>query len=36
MRLPRTGFTLTLIIVGALASLVAVGDPQHARLAPFV
>ena len=36
MLLPLMGFALALIIVGALASLVAVGDPRHARLAPFV
>ncbi|MFL6228513.1 MAG: hypothetical protein ACJ741_07010 [Pyrinomonadaceae bacterium] len=36
MLLPMLGFTLALIILGALATLVAVGDPLHARLAPFV
>jgi hypothetical protein len=36
MLLPLAGFTLTLIIVGALAILVATGDPRHARLAPFI
>jgi hypothetical protein len=36
MLLPLMGFTFTLIIVGALAVLVATGDPRHARLAPFI
>ena len=36
MLLSLMGFTFTLIIVGALAILVATGDPQHARLAPFI
>jgi hypothetical protein len=35
MLLPLLGLTLTLIIVGALASLVATADPRHARLAAF-
>jgi hypothetical protein len=36
MLLPLMGFTFLLIIVGALASLVAFGDPQRARLAPLI
>ena len=36
MLLPMFGFILALIVVGSLASLVAVGDPQHARLAPYI
>lgn len=36
MLIPMFGFVLTLIVVGGLASLVAVGDPRYARLAPFV
>jgi len=36
MLLPMFGFVMTLIVVGGLASLVAVGDPYHSRLAPFI
>ena len=36
MMLPMIGFLFALIIVGASASLVAVGDPYRARLAAFV
>ncbi len=36
MLLPMFGFLLALIVVGGLASLVAVGDPRHARWAPFI
>jgi hypothetical protein len=36
MLMPLMGFTFTLIIVGALATLIATGDPRHARLAPFI
>ncbi|MCA1566863.1 MAG: hypothetical protein LC803_14705 [Acidobacteria bacterium] len=36
MLMPLMGFTFMLIIVGALASLVAIGDPQYARRAPFI
>ncbi len=36
MLLPMFGFILTLLVVGGLASLVAVGDPHHARLAPYI
>jgi hypothetical protein len=33
---PMIGFLFALLIVGALASLVAVNDPDHARLTPFI
>ena len=36
MLLPMFGFLFVLIVVGGLASLVAIGDPRHARLAPFI
>jgi hypothetical protein len=36
MLLPMFGFLFAVITVGGLASLVAVGDPQHARLAPYL
>ena len=36
MLLPMFGLILALIVVGGLASLVAVGDPYHARFAPYV
>ncbi len=36
MLLQMFGFILTLLVVGGLASLVAVGDPRHARLAPYI
>jgi hypothetical protein len=36
MLLPMFGFILALLIVGGLASLVAFGDPHHARLALYV
>ena len=36
MLLPMFGFILALIVAGGLASLVAVGDPHHARLAPYI
>jgi hypothetical protein len=36
MMLPMIGFLFALIIVGALASLIAIADPQHARLASHV
>jgi hypothetical protein len=35
MLLPMMGLLLVLIVVGALASLVAIADPKHARLAPY-
>jgi len=36
MLLTMFGFVMTLIVVCGLVSLVAVGDPLHARLAPFI
>ena len=30
------GLTLVSIVVGTLASLVAIADPRHARFAPFI
>lgn len=36
MLLPMFGLIFVLIVVGALASLVAIADPRHARLAPFL
>ena len=36
MILPMMGFLFTLIVVGGLATLVAVGDPKHANIAPFL
>ena len=36
MFLPMFGLLLVLIVIGGLASLVAVGDPIHARLAPYI
>lgn len=36
MLMPMFGFVMALIVVGGLASLVAVGDPRYARPAPFV
>lgn len=36
MLLPMFGFILALIVTGGLASLVAVGDPRHARRALFI
>lgn len=36
MLLPMFGLILVLIVVGALASLVAIADPRHARRAPFL
>src|SRR4051812_48840399 len=36
MLLPMFGFILGLIVVGGLATLVAVGDSHHARLAPYI
>jgi hypothetical protein len=36
MLLPMFGFLLTLLGVGALGTLVAKGDPQHARTAPYI
>ena len=36
MVMPMLGFLTFLIIVGGLATLVAVGDPRHARIAPYL
>ncbi len=36
MLLPMFGLLSVLIVVGGLACLVAVGDPNHARLAPYI
>ena len=36
MLMPMFGLVLALIVTGALASLVAIADPRHARLAPFL
>jgi hypothetical protein len=36
MILPMFGLIATLLVVGGLATLVAVGDPKNARLAPYV
>ena len=36
MLLPMFGFILTLLVAGGLASLVAIGDPDHTRLATYV
>ena len=30
------GFIATLLVVGCLGSLVAIGDPQNARIAPYI
>src|SRR5688572_23391791 len=34
--MPMFGLILVLIVIGGLGSLVAYGDPTHARLAPFI
>ena len=36
MILPMFGLLMFLIVVGGLATLVAVGDPHHARFAPYL
>jgi len=36
MLMPMFGFVFALLVVGGLGTLVAVGDPQNARLAPYV
>ena len=36
MLLPMFGFIVALLVVGGLGTLVAVGDPQKARLAPYI
>ena len=30
------GFVFTLLVIGGLGTLVAIGDPQNARLAPYI
>jgi len=34
--MPMFGFIFTLLVVGGLGTLVAIGDPQNARLASFI
>jgi hypothetical protein len=34
--MPMFGFIFTLLVVGGLGTLVAVGDPINARLAPYI
>jgi hypothetical protein len=36
MLLPMFGFVAALLVVGGLGTLVAVGDPRTARLAPYI
>ncbi|HEV7905114.1 MAG TPA: hypothetical protein VGO96_14835 [Pyrinomonadaceae bacterium] len=36
MLLPMFGLVLVLIVAGAVASIVAIADPQHARRATFL
>jgi hypothetical protein len=36
MILPMFGLLMLLIVVAGLATLVAMGDPRHARLAPYL
>ena len=36
MFMPIFGFIFTLLVVGGLGTLVAVGDPKNARLAPYI
>lgn len=36
MVMPMLGFLSVLIVVGGLATLVAVGDPRHTRIAPYL
>jgi hypothetical protein len=36
MMLPMYGLILALLVVGGLATIVAVGDPNHVRLAPYL
>jgi hypothetical protein len=36
MFMPMLGLLTVLIVVGGLATLVAVGDPGHARIAPYL
>ena len=34
--LPMFGFITALLVIGGLGTLVAVGDPNNARLAPYI
>jgi hypothetical protein len=34
--MPMFGFIFTLLVVGGLGTAVAIGDPQGARLAPYI
>src|SRR4030095_6235216 len=36
MLMPMFGFMFSLLVVGGLGTLVASGDPQNARLAPYI
>ena len=36
MIMPMFGFIFTLLVVGGLGTIVAVGDPKNTRLAPFI
>jgi hypothetical protein len=36
MMLPMFGLLTVLIVIGGLASIVATGDPHHARPAPYI
>jgi len=36
MLIPMYGLILALLVVGGLGTIVAVGDPTHARLAPYL
>jgi hypothetical protein len=36
MLLPMYGLILALLVVGGLGTIVAVGDPHHARFAPYL
>jgi len=36
MLMPMFGFIFTLLVVGGLGTLVAIGDPENARLAPYI
>src|ERR1700730_5415440 len=36
MLMPMFGFISTLFVVGGLGTLVAIGDPQNTRLAPYI
>lgn len=36
MILPMFGLLMVLIVIGGLGTLVAVGDPRNARLAPYI